>query len=110
MVLNQTNMIFCLVPQGSILGLLFSLYILPLGELIATHGVVNFHFYADVSQLYLSVAPHDPCALDPLLSCLSSIKCCLSKSFLTLNEDKTEVLIIGHVLSRENQYQIDFVA
>ena len=83
------------IPQGSILGpLLFSLYILPLGELITNHGV-NFHFYADDTQLYLSVAPDDPSALDPLLSCLSSIKYWMSENFLKLNEDKTEVLIIG---------------
>ena len=74
--------------------LLFSLYILPLGELITNHGV-NFHSYADDTQLYLSVAPNDPSALDPLLTCLSSIKCWMSENFLKLNEDKTEVLIIG---------------
>ena len=89
------------ILQGSILGpLLFSLYILPLGELITTHGV-NFHFYADDTQLYLSVAPDDPSALDPLLSCLSSIKCWMSNNFLKLNEDKTEVLIIGSSDQRE---------
>ena len=79
---------------------MFSLYILPLGELITAHGV-NYHFYADDTQLYLSVAPGDPQALDPLLACLSSIKCWMSKNFLKLNEEKTDVLIVGSSEQRE---------
>uniref|UniRef100_A0A3P8U7G5 Reverse transcriptase domain-containing protein n=1 Tax=Amphiprion percula TaxID=161767 RepID=A0A3P8U7G5_AMPPE len=83
------------VPQESILGpVLFSLYMLPLGAIIAKHNL-SFHLYADDIQLYLPVLPNAASALDSLHSCLSDIKHWLAQNFLHLNENQTEYILFA---------------
>lgn len=70
------------------------------GDIIRRHGV-NFHSFADDTQLYIVVSPEDTSPLDKLNNCILDIKSWMAENFLHLIQDKTEVLIIGLEAMRE---------
>jgi len=76
--------------------LLFCIYTRTLEQIIERNKI-QYHFYADDTQLHLSF---DPCeaqfAMARLNSCLVDIRAWMADNFLKLNDDKTELLLIGN--------------
>lgn len=87
------------VPQGSVVGpLQFILYTLPIGDIIRRHNI-QFHQYADDTQLYVSFNPKvtgaAEGALDRLQHCISDLKEWMDINKLKFNSEKTELFIAG---------------
>jgi hypothetical protein len=70
---------------------------MPLGDIVRAHQL-NFHLYADDTQLYLSFKPSIPSSsqqtFDIMSKCIYEIRQWMTQNFLKLNDDKTEVLIM----------------
>ena len=86
------------VPQGSFLGLiLFSLYILPMGQIVSGFGI-SHQQHANDAKLYISLKSATTGTfishLETLLSILHSWLCL---NGLSLNSDKSEAVFLAHV-------------
>ena len=77
-------------------------------NIIRKHGL-NFHLYADDTQLYISFQPGVSVSKETAISCLEAcikhIRIWMTNNLLKLNDDKTELLVITtHSNTRQNQH------
>ncbi len=79
--------------QGSVLGpFLFSVYVSPIADVITSHGV-QFHQYADDTQLYVAVKSHSD--IIKLEECSIAVRDWFAENGMLLNPDKSEVLLVA---------------
>ena len=84
------------VPQGSVFGpFSFPKYTTPLSKIAMKHNI-NYHLYADDSQLYVVFEVNEgPAAAKRLENCIAEIRAWMKVNMLKLNDDKTEFLVIS---------------
>ena len=84
------------VPQGSVLGAEFYVYYSrPVGLIIKMHGL-EYHCYADDSQLYIVINQAKVSeTLHRVEHCVSDIQKWMERNLLKLNEDKTEMILFS---------------
>ena len=87
------------ILQGSVLcPTLFTIYTVPIGNICRRHQV-EFHLYADDTQIYLSLRPSIPFSKNNCIAwiekCIEEIGIWMTQNLLKLNSDKTEFILFG---------------
>ena len=83
------------IPQGSVLGpILFTICTVLIEDICSRHQV-EFHLYADDTQIYLLFRPripHSKCVCTAMIKkCIDEIGIQMTQNLLTSNSDKMEI-------------------
>ena len=84
------------------------IYTSPLGDILRRHNI-QYHFYADDTQLYISFDVEDTkSAISTMEACIKDVRLWMAKNFLRLNDSKTEILLIGsnHIASKVPSFSV----
>ena len=82
------------VPQGSVYGLAkFKMYTVQLGAILRHHQI-EYHIYADDSQLYLCMDKKTASASPQHRTAMRDVRTWMINNKLKINENKTEFLVI----------------
>ena len=102
-VISEFAKLACGVPQGLVLGpLKFYIYMLPIGSIMRHHDI-DFHIYADDTQLYVSFDLSNPnVALDRMNVCISDLRIWMIRNKQKINYSKTEFLIITSAFLKQS--------
>ena len=74
---------------------------LPIGSILRHHGI-DYHMYADDTQLYVSFDVSNPSiAIDKINLCISDLRTWMIKNKLMINDTKTEFLIITSTILKK---------
>jgi len=93
------------LPQGSVLGpLLFTIYTLPIANVIARFRNVHHAQHADNTQLHIALSSDK--AFNVINDCFKSVHRWLDANGLCLNPDKSEAIVIGTSARQRLELQI----
>ena len=109
-IISEYAKLVCGVPQGSVFGPWnFCMYMYPIGSILRHHGI-DYHIYADDTQLYIKFDLSDPSIeLEKINLCISDIRTWMIKNKLKINDSKTEFLVLSSSIFKQhfNDLQIN---
>ena len=85
------------------------MYMYLMGSIFCNHGI-DYHIYADDTQLYIKFDLSDPSiALEKINLCISDIRTWMIKNKLKINDSKTEFLVLtfSFFMQQFNDLQIN---